>query len=247
MEFNYLKSDIHMHIINISISIVICFFLVLSFKILKKHHIEIKNYYSYDSAKINLIWVAGILIYNALAYLIVIIWFIFNMKTDSNINYHISTIYEFSESIALLIIMTLGIWQSNITPTQTKKPSINKEEQKKILEYVDYLVKFMQKNKPYLNGSLSIDNLAEQLDIKRQYLSEIINSHLKTNFFNFIKEYRVNHVIELMKKEESANIKLLYLAFDSGFNSKSAFNSAFKEVTGKTPSEYLKILEKENS
>ena len=240
----YVNPNIHFQIINRLFSVFMAVFLILSFNILKRHHKELKNYYSYESAKISLVWVVGILTYDVIIHLVGVGWNIFSSNMVVDIYIKISRFYMFNETITLLIIMVLGIWQSTISPTQIAKLVAKKEVNEKLGSYVPILKAYMEKNKPYIDGNLSIDSLAEQLNLKRQDLSEIINFHLKTNFFNFIKEYRVNHMIELMKNDNSDNIKLLYLAFDSGFNSKSAFNRAFKEVTGKTPSEYMTILKR---
>lgn len=214
-------------------------FSFLSFKFLKKHHDALKHYYSFESVKINLIWVAGILIYDVAIHIVNMVWDFVSTEGITEHYTQVGTFYRFAETISILLFMIFCVWQTNISPTLITKLVSQKEATEKLKSYAELLKKYMKKKKPYLDKDLSIDSLANQLDIKRQYLSEVINLYLNTNFFNFIKEYRVNHVIELMKQENSENIKLLYLAYDSGFNSKSAFNRAFKEITRKTPSEYL--------
>ena len=101
--------------------------------------------------------------------------------------------------------------------------------------------------KPYLDRELTIYNLSEQLKISRHILSEVINVHMGMNFYNLVNEYRVNEVKERMKGEDMKHLTILAIAFDSGFNSKSSFNTIFKEKTGQTPSEYLDELSAKNS
>jgi len=75
----------------------------------------------------------------------------------------------------------------------------------------------------------------------------VINEHMGMNFYNLVNEYRVNEVKERMKSEDMKQLTILAIAFDSGFNSKSSFNTIFKEKTGRTPSEYLVELSAKNS
>ena len=103
---------------------------------------------------------------------------------------------------------------------------------------VNDLINYVENEQPYLNGSLTIEILSKETGIPKHYLTQIINEHLHKNFYNFINEYRVNKVIEMMKKDAEQSYTILALAFDAGFNSKSSFNTIFKKFTGKTPSQY---------
>lgn len=114
------------------------------------------------------------------------------------------------------------------------KQSIDADAQK---EYLDRLLAHMESEKPFLDEEITIRSLSEATDVPLHHLSIAINSMLGKNFSTFIAEYRVRHALELLDSAgEDANI--LSVAFASGFSSKSSFNSAFKKITGKTPSEY---------
>lgn len=104
------------------------------------------------------------------------------------------------------------------------------------------LLKFMKTEKPYLNPKLTLSELAESLDISSNYLSQIINQYEKVNFHDFVNIYRVNEFIE--RAQTNKNFNYLVNAFDSGFNSKSSFNSVFKKLKETTPSQYLVNIEK---
>jgi AraC-like DNA-binding protein len=101
----------------------------------------------------------------------------------------------------------------------------------------DDLLKFMKTEKPYLNPKLTLSELAGSLNISANHLSQIINQYEKVNFHDFINTYRVNEFIE--RAENNNNLNYLSIAFESGFNSKSAFNSIFKKIKDSTPSQYL--------
>lgn len=239
-ENSFVNPNIHFVLINYMLLFYMLGFSFLSFKFLKKHHNALKYYYSFESVKINLIWVAVILIYDVVIHIVNMVWDFISTEGISEHYAQVGTFYRFAETISILLFMIFCVWQNNISPPLITKLVSQKEATEKLKSYAELLKNHMKKKKPYLDKDLSIDSLANQLDVKRQDLSEVINFYLNTNFFNYIKEHRVNHVIELMKEDNSENIKLLYLAYDSGFNSKSAFNRAFKEITRKTPSEYLK-------
>jgi AraC-like DNA-binding protein len=105
---------------------------------------------------------------------------------------------------------------------------------------IEKLLVFMEKNKPYLNPELTIQELAEKINIPKHHLTYIINTGLHKNFFNFINEYRVEEFKRRAADHENDHLTLLAIAFDCGFNSKSSFHNIFKNITGQTPSEFKK-------
>lgn len=115
------------------------------------------------------------------------------------------------------------------------KPIPDKDE-----AFVIRLLEYMKIHKPYLNPEINLAMLSEQLMVSPEYLSEMINSRLNKNFFDFINHYRIEEFKELCKNAKNKNFTLLSLAFDCGFNSKATFNRVFKKNTGITPSEYFK-------
>ncbi len=120
-------------------------------------------------------------------------------------------------------------------PTEKYKNSGIKTEVASKLH--DNLLKIMAEQKPYLNPKLSLAGLARQLEISTNQLSQVINQQGQVNFHDFVNEYRVEEFIQNAKKNK--NFSLLALALDSGFNSKSSFNTIFKKQKGGTPSQYL--------
>jgi len=125
-----------------------------------------------------------------------------------------------------------------------QRSGLKKED---VANYVNKIGKYMIIEKPYLNRELTIFDLSDQLKIPRHILSEVINEHMGKNFYHLVNEYRVNEVKERMKSDEYKQLTILAIAFDSGFNSKSSFNTIFKEQTDQTPSEYLVNFNARNS
>ena len=83
----------------------------------------------------------------------------------------------------------------------------------------------MVTEKPYLNRELTVYDLSGQIKIPRHFLSEVINEHMGMNFYSLVNEYRVEEVKKRIVDPAYKNLTILAIAYDSGFNSKSSFNS----------------------
>jgi len=108
-----------------------------------------------------------------------------------------------------------------------------------------WLKKAVQAGRYYQDPELSLNALAEKLEMGPHELSRIINTVLKKSFNDFINEYRVADVARKMQDPAYDHITLLGIAFESGFNSQSTFNRIFRQVTGKSPLEYKNNFKKE--
>jgi AraC-like DNA-binding protein len=101
---------------------------------------------------------------------------------------------------------------------------------------------YMKNEKPYLNPSLTVNELSKKLKTQPKYLSQAINTCLNQNFYDMVNSWRINELKERLKDEQYKNYTLLYLSYEVGFNSKSVFNAAFKKFTGTTPKLYKQQL-----
>ncbi len=126
-----------------------------------------------------------------------------------------------------------------VTDQRTKYQNIPLSELE-IADFIGRINSIMEKEKPYLNPDITLPELASLIDIPAYQLSRVINEKFGCNFFDFINGYRVNEVKTKINDPAFSNLSLLGIAFDCGFNSKSAFNRIFKKMTGLTPSEYEK-------
>lgn len=100
------------------------------------------------------------------------------------------------------------------------------------------LEKFMRERQPYLDPDLTIETLAKRTAVPRHHLTEVISVQHQKNFYFFINEFRIQAVKQALKDPARSGETLLEIAYASGFNSKSPFNTAFKQLTGLTPSQY---------
>nr|WP_315143850.1 helix-turn-helix domain-containing protein [uncultured Flavobacterium sp.] len=104
------------------------------------------------------------------------------------------------------------------------------------------LQQYMIDERPFLNPSLTIQDIAVAIKIPVRELSLLINHKLDQHFYDFINTYRVENAIEILKDESKNKVTILEILYEVGFNSKSSFNTAFKKHTGNTPTSYRKNL-----
>jgi len=102
------------------------------------------------------------------------------------------------------------------------------------------IVDLMEKETLFKNKDLNLSKLAERASIPTAFISQILHTQLKTNFYDFINMYRVNHAKTIILSPKNAYFKIEAIGRESGFKSKSSFFRAFKKFTGMTPSEFRK-------
>jgi AraC-like DNA-binding protein len=132
-----------------------------------------------------------------------------------------------------------GITHREVKRQQYERSALTATQAK---AYHENLIRLMTEEKPYLNGELTAQELATKLGISANYLSQILNQQQRQNFFDFINSYRVIEVKNRVSSERYQNYTLLAIALESGFNSKTAFNTVFKKNTGVTPSQFHKSI-----
>jgi AraC-like DNA-binding protein len=118
-----------------------------------------------------------------------------------------------------------------------KTSSLTNDQQEVLLVK---LKECMTREKPFLRSDFSMPDLADQLKTSVHTLSQVINDGLSKSFFEMTAEYRIEEAKKLLK--EKPNIKVEEIAEEVGYNSKSSFNTAFKKLTGQTPSEWRSTL-----
>jgi len=159
---------------------------------------------------------------------------IFNSKEKARSN-------EFNKA-ELEQIKILQLEDINANKNEEKKYSSSGLSNEKALMCYELLIHEMKEEKVFTNPELSLSGLASKLDIRSNYLSQIINEKENKTFYDFINEYRIEEFKKLILFPENEQFTLMSIAFDCGFNSKSSFNRYFKKITEKTPSQYVKEI-----
>ena len=98
----------------------------------------------------------------------------------------------------------------------------------------------LTQQKIYLDANLTLSKLSEQLKISRKELSQVINQTTGQNYSSYIALLRIQEAQRLLQQPEYATYKIAAIAYESGFNSLSSFNTHFKKIVGETPHQYRK-------
>jgi len=129
------------------------------------------------------------------------------------------------------------IFLLNMLRQKYEKSKMNEGDVERIIASLET---YMDEERPWLQGELSIAEVADSIGVTRHHLTQAVNEHLGMNFNSYINGYRIRYVVDEMKKSCGSEEKrtCLELAMNAGFNSKATFNRVFREVTGMTPSQF---------
>jgi AraC-like DNA-binding protein len=217
-------------------------YLVLSFKKIFNYK---KVYYQNFSSKDKFI-------YNWLLQLMIIITFTDVIALSKNIflfkevNHSYQSLLLVAQILSLVFISWF-VLKALLEPKifsgikLSKFSLIDKENmflEKKGNKELERLLKYMEKEKPYLNSSLTLEDLAYSFGRPKREVSELINQNFNIHFFDFVNSYRIKNAMKILKNIDNSKLTILEILYIVGFNSKSSFNSAFKKHTGLTPTKY---------
>lgn len=149
----------------------------------------------------------------------------------------ISAVLLYMILFKLVVSPTSVLPKADIKSYKTSSLSKSKAE-----VYKREFLKLMDKEKPYINSNITVNQVAQRMGIPRQYLSEVLNVYLKSNFQDYMNKYRAEEFVECLKDEKFKNYSIMGIANEVGFKSKSSFNTTFKRIYGVTPSEFKKTL-----
>ncbi len=137
-----------------------------------------------------------------------------------------------------VFIPALSMTTSN--ETNSNSESANQETEKALdINLKKRIEQVMTSEKRYQDPTLTLYDLAQDLKSNPKSVSKVVNQGFGMNFNDFVNRYRTNEVISKLETGMDGTQTLLGIALDSGFNSKSTFNRAFKKHTGMTPKEYI--------
>lgn len=170
---------------------------------------------------------------------VTIIWLAYNFAA-----YTSYIIGALSFTFLFYLIVLVLIFRNNNEPAffNEREKYKNKEIDKTTLSLIDQKLSIMIEKELFLNPNFNLEEAAKELNITKHLLSQYVNEVLGKSFSNLIKEYRIEKAKKLLETEK--NLTLESLGYDSGFNSKSTFFTAFKKTTGLTPAEYQKSYSK---
>ena len=245
-EYNHLYEIIFLHI---SLHLQAIIYLTAGFIILNKaKKIFLENYSSSTIATYK--WLFQLLLFTSLLYAVALI---------KNILKYSGEVDVFNKAQTIVVLFVLGIvcWyvlkalrypnlfsgvDSKLVLTQNLADDNDIMQDPNNTNQIEKLISYMETEKPYLNPSLSLRNLADQMEMNSRELSIIINQKLNQHFFDFVNGYRIKEAMDILVDPAKTDETVLEILYEVGFNSKSSFNTAFKKHTGKTPTEFRKSV-----
>ena len=251
IEFSYAVGRVVFFILQTALPLQAVIYWCLSFSKLQKH---IKNIRQFSSAveEIDLSWLRYFLL---VLVLIIVAWFnlvFFDLKNLTQLTpfLYLSCIF-FLAYFSLQQKEVFDFNKSELNELSAieicKKENPKRVSENRLNELDKKLQTLMNLEKVYLENDLSLPKLAKIMNASCNETSFMINTLYGDNFYNFINKYRVEEAKILLLSEKYNQLNILGIAYESGFNSKTTFNTTFKKHTGFSPTEFVKtnrILEK---
>ncbi len=141
----------------------------------------------------------------------------------------------FWEKVSQSVNNNINKIRNNIENNKYIRSGLQNSEKNLILSKLNEL---LNNDKIYVEFDLTIQDVADKIGTKVNKLSQVINETYNKNFFDFINFHRVKEAKKLIENPDYYNTKILAIAYDSGFGSKSTFYSTFKKHTDMTPTQY---------
>lgn len=221
-------------------------YMMVSFIVILQYRKRIRDYYS-SIEKLNLTW----MLYVVGAFFFMWIVDLMNfLLADFNLINRMMQRYLAFLSLMINFVFAILIFYKALQYPEIFSGLPEQEKRRKYTQsrltdneksqYLRKLKQYFLNKKPYLNSELTINDVAEELGISSKYLSQVINESFGKNFYDFINSYRIAEAKENLLKDSDPKKTVLEVLYDSGFNSKSAFNTAFKKHTGYTPTQFKK-------
>lgn len=120
-------------------------------------------------------------------------------------------------------------WYSNLSTFEARELMIQLDD-------------YVKKTQIYRRSGLTLKELASGIGLSERHLSQVINDVNGQIFYDFVNSYRVEHAKSLLEQNTDNRRTMFDIFWESGFNSKTTFNTSFKKLTGQTPTEYQKGL-----
>lgn len=206
------------------------------------HQQELKNVFSFENNELNIKWMR-----HYITGYIIFIFCIYIFQID-----HIGIRFQVLLSVFmisyLLFIGIKGLAQKKVFFKSSKNDEAETNSNNTILDkdkvelLKNEILKKMNDDKLYLDHNLTIHNFSKALSSNSKAVSNALNAEFQQNFVSFINSYRIQKAKEMLSNNRFTNYTIEAISDEVGFNSKSAFNRAFKKYTNTTPSQYRNTI-----
>lgn len=108
----------------------------------------------------------------------------------------------------------------------------------KTLSYLRKIAFAMEHDKLFLQRDLSLQKLADHINIPSKYVSQLVNEELNLTFAQYLAKFRLEEVKRNLTNPEKQHLTIYGIAQEAGFSSSSSFNHIFKKGVGLTPKQF---------
>ena len=199
---------------------------------------------SFEIADAKLKWIKRIinsfLVYFSLVLLVLLVDLIIYRSANGGSYFYFTRFYYYPFFIGIAILtywIGLEGFARRNDPETSIKNLLTPNDIERLKAISKKLEHAMEKDKLYKDSELSLNSLANKLDIKPYLISKSLSEVFNKRFNDFVNEYRVREFQSLLKDSNNTKFTLLSLAMEAGFNSKSSFNRAIKRQLGISPNE----------
>ncbi|GGE98838.1 hypothetical protein GCM10011518_05310 [Flavobacterium limi] len=244
IEFSHETGRVVFFVLRTALPLQVIVYWSLSFAKLQQHLKNLKQF-SASTEEIDLVWLKYFLL---ILLVIVIAWF-------NLVFFELKNLIEFTPLLYCVSIFFLAYFSlqqkevfdfnnyeiSDLSEIKTdKKDNPKRVSENRLNELNGKLQLLINEEKVYLENDLSLPKLAQNLNASCNETSFLINELYKDNFYNFINKYRIEEAKRLLLSDKYNQLNVLGIAYESGFNSKTTFNTTFKKHTGMSPTEFVK-------
>ncbi|MDC8002462.1 helix-turn-helix domain-containing protein [Aureisphaera galaxeae] len=224
---------------EVSFIAVALFYIYLIYKDIRRYHQLAKEEYSYTNQNV-LIWFYGFILYLILSPVAVSLIALQIGQNEVLILSGFLSVFCFI--IMLVVLLRPEIYQGLgiIAPVKSfsrQTPTLADTEKDRLFQELQL---YFERERPFLNPTLTLKGLSDALETNPNYLSQSINGKSGKSFFDFINTYRIEYAKTLLLDDTFAKYTVEGIASESGFRSKSAFYNAFKKMTSISPLEFKK-------
>lgn len=226
--------------------------------LLRRHGRTIRESFSYTE-HINLAWLRNIMLSLTIMTGFAVVLYLAGLGNEAPVlGLNPDSIYDDLTLLGLAVFVYgigfMGLQQSEVfdsrweqppsTETRAEGQTTSAKYEKSGMDpalavrYKNALLSLMDSEQLYRQGDLTLLDLSSALSISPHNLTEVINTQVGQNFYDFVNGYRVDEAKKRLANPDYDHLTILAIASDSGFNSKSSFNALFKKHTGLTPSQF---------
>lgn len=225
--------------------------------LIKSHKKNIKNHFSYIE-DIDLKWLRTLVIAALIVFLVNVLLFNLNILIPFAGYYELSQIAYVFATLYILYLGFFGIRQGGIfvsnqtlmdeqvplspvirhhKPGTTEIPAASDKQE--YADIISHLTRLMEQEQPWLDPEINIRKLSRLMQTRHEVISEVLNTGLNQNFFDFINRYRIEEFKLQCLNKEKKHLSIMGIAHECGFNSKAAFYRAFNKFEATSPTAWI--------